>query len=219
MLSGEDWTEETGREAEKAMGYAFSDKALLKTCFTHKSWANAVGGAHNERLEFLGDAVLELCVTETLYASLDEDEGKLTERRKQLVSMRALERAERRAGLMRFLRFSGGENNVSGKTSSNLFEAVVAGIYLDGGAGEAKKFLSRFLSETDADNYKSRLQEIVQERERRTPQYEVRESEEGFVCTVRALGRSARGTGTSKKAAETEAAKKLCQILTERKEV
>lgn len=213
MKRGEDWTEQTEREAEEALGYVFSDKRLLKTCFTHKSWANAAGGAHNERLEFLGDAVLELCVSESLFAAEDGDEGKLTERRQQLVSRRALEEAEKKAGLMRFLRHSGGENNFAGKTASNLFEAAIAGIYLDGGMAAAKQFIGRFLCETEEENYKSLLQELVQERARRVPEYDVQEAETGFFCTVSALGKSAQGSGESKKAAETAAAKALYQNL------
>lgn len=216
MNSGEEWSEQTAAQAEKAIGYRFRDKELLKTCFTHTSYANLGGGKHNERLEFLGDAVLELCVSEELYHENNGDEGKLTELRKQYVSRSALECAEKRAGLMRFLRYSGGKSNVSGKTPSNLFEAVVAGIYLDGGMAEVKKFLNRFLAETQTENYKSLLQELVQKRPNSIPEYRVKEQDGGFVCTVSALGQSARGEGESKKAAETAAAEKLYHKLRKR---
>ena len=76
-----DWTEALARGAEEAIGHRFSDRALLKTCFTHASLTNETGEPSNERLEFLGVAVLELCVTEQLYCSSAEDEGALTERR------------------------------------------------------------------------------------------------------------------------------------------
>ena len=141
------------------------------------------------------------------------DEEKLTERRQKPASRRALDEAEKKAGLMRFLRHSGGENNLAGKTSSNLFEAAIAGIYLDGGMAAAKQFIGRFLCETEEENYKSLLQELVQERARRVPEYDVREAETGFFCTVSALGKSAQGSGESKKAAETAAAKALYQKL------
>ncbi len=196
--------------------HPFRDRALLLTCFTHKSYANAFGGRHNERLEFLGDAVLGLAVTEELFERSGADEGKLTEMRKGYVSQGALEKAEQKAGLMRFLRYSGGEDNVGGKTASNLFEAAVAGLYLDGGMAAVKQFLKKYLSGTDTGNYKSLLQEYVQERVQETPAYSTRETAEGFVCTVKALGRKASGTGASKKAAETEAAKSLLHIFTER---
>ncbi len=216
MNNGENWTEETCRLAEEALGHSFRDKNLLRTCFTHKSYANAFGGEHNERLEFLGDAVLGLAVTEELFARRGEDEGKLTERRKGYVSQSALERAEREAGLMQYLRYSGGEHNVGGKTASNLFEACVAGLYLDGGMDAVRAFLHRYLSETDPENYKSRLQEYVQERVQEPPRYSTRETEEGFTCTVSALGQRAEGAGASKKAAETAAAGRLLKLFTER---
>lgn len=209
MNSGEDWTEQTAALAEKAIGYCFRDKALLKTCFTHASYTNVSGEPSNERLEFLGDAVLELSVTENLFKNCSADEGKLTELRKQYVSQNALSRAEERARLMRFLRFSGGESNVKGKTASNLFEAVVAGIYLDGGMGAAEKFLARFLTVTETQNYKTLLQELVQERTKNTPVYETENRNGNYVCRVRALGEEAAGEGASKKAAETDAAKTL----------
>ena len=116
---------------------------------------------------------------------------------------------EERAGLMRFLRYSGGKSNVNGKTASNLFEAVVAGIYLDGGMAEVRKFLDRFLSVTQTENHKTLLQEFVQERTKTTPVYRVEERNGGYCCRVSALGKKADGFGESKKAAETEAAKKL----------
>ena len=216
MNNGENWTEETFSLAEDALGHRFRDRGLLLACFTHKSYANAFGGEHNERLEFLGDAVLGLAVTEELFGRRGEDEGKLTERRKGYVSQSALERAEKEAGLMQYLRYSGGEHNVGGKTASNLFEACVAGLYLDGGMDAVRKFLQRYLSETDPENYKSRLQEYVQERVQEPPRYFVKETEEGFKCTVSALGKRAEGEGASKKAAETAAAKRLLKLFTER---
>ena len=209
MNSGEDWSEATASAAEKAIGYSFRDKELLKTCFTHTSFTNLCGEKNNERLEFLGDAVLQLCVSETLFKSSVADEGKLTERRKQFVSKSALDRAEARAGLMRFLRYCGAAGNIGGKTASNLFEAVLAGVYLDGGFGEARRFLNRFLAETETENYKTLLQELVQEREKTTPSYEVREEDGKYRCRVSALGAFADGAGESKKAAETNAAKEL----------
>ncbi len=217
MNSGEDWTEQTLREAEESIGYCFRDKALLKTCFTHTSFTNHCGEENNERLEFLGDAVLGLAVTETLFREKRDDEGKLTELRKQFVSKPALEQAEKRARLMRFLRYFGGTENVRGKTASNLFEAVTAGIYLDGGLEEVRRFLARYLTEIETENYKTILQEYVQERTKGTPAYSVREKGGTFFCRVTALGSEASGEGESKKAAETQAAKNLFCKLTKRK--
>ena len=216
MNSGEDWTEQTVRAAEDTIGYSFRDKTLLKTCFTHKSYTNHFHEEHNERLEFLGDAVLGLAVTDMLYHENREDEGRLTELRKQFVSRSALERAEERARLMRFMRYFGGEENVRGKTASNLFEAVTAGIYLDGGMEEVKRFLKKYLTEIETENYKTILQEYVQERTKKTPAYSTKEENGKFLCRVSALGCEAHGEGESKKAAETQAAKNLYTILIER---
>lgn len=201
-------------EIEKAIGHTFRDKQLLAVAFTHASLSPAYRS--NERLEFLGDAVLQLAVTEMLYDRVDADEGKLTEMRKQYVSRPALERAESRARLMRFLRHAGGEENVGGKTASNLIEATIGALYLDGGSRAARSFLKKFLSEIETENYKTLLQEFVQEREKKIPCYHVCDAEDGFVCTVSAMGVSATGMGTSKKVAETAAAKALYFTLTQK---
>lgn len=215
MRNGEDFSEQDLELAQKAIGYRFRDKELLKTCFTHKTYSNAFGGENNERLEFLGDAVLELCVTEALYRGLSSDEGELTGIRQQLVSQSALEAACDRAALRKFLRYSGGENNVAGKTPSSLFEAVIAGVYLDGGLKEAKKFIDAFLVNSGEKNYKSLLQELVQETMKRPPDYVTEERDGKYYSVVKALGREAQGEGTGKKAAEIAAAKALYQSLTE----
>ncbi len=209
-------TEEEYREIEKALGYRFRDRRLLDTAFTHSSYAYLTGAESNERLEFLGDAVLQLAVTEMLLATHKEDEGKLTELRKQYVSRPALEQAEARADLMRFLRHAGGEENIGGKTNSNLFEAVLGAIYLDGGGRSAKAFLKRYLMKIENENYKTILQEYVQGEGKTIPHYRVSEEESGFRCTVSALNLSATGMGGSKKAAETAAAKALYQKLKKR---
>ena len=207
------WTEETCVAAEKALGYAFSDRSLLKTCFTHASLAAESGEESNERLEFLGDAVLEFLVTAWLYHSFDLPEGELTVLRTRYVSKQALERAEAKLGLMRFLRYQGGEDTLRGKTASNLFEAAVAAIYLDGGQDAAKAFLLRTLEETELYNYKSALQEYVQRYAHTTPVYETDACAEGYKSTVAALGERAEGTGANKKAAERAAAKNLYRKL------
>ena len=86
--------------AEEALGYVFRDKELLKQCFTHKSFANGKKERDNERLEFLGDAVLQLAVSESLYLRDGTDEGKMTEARKRFVSRDALTQAAEKAGIL-----------------------------------------------------------------------------------------------------------------------
>ena len=158
MYPSEDWDGHTSSLAEQALGYVFQNKSLLKQCFTHKSFADNSHEPHNERLEFLGDAVLQFAVSESLYLREDTDEGRMTEMRKRYVSREALNKATAKAGILKFLRYAGGEDTIGGKTPSNLFEAVVAGIYLDGGMNAARAFLKRYLEEDEFCNYKSLLQ-------------------------------------------------------------
>ena len=205
----QDWDESIPARAEAKIGYTFSDKALLKQCFTHKSIANNHNVPHNERLEFLGDAVLQLVVSEALYLKADADEGNMTKTRQRYVSQEALSLAVEKAGILPFLCYAGDEKTIGGKTPSNLFEAVTAGIYLDGGMKEARAFLKRFLHEIEFDNYKSLLQEYVQGRINRPPTYVTEECEGGYKSRVCALGKEAEGFGLNKKQAETLAAEQL----------
>lgn len=218
MKPSQDWDEHIPPLAQAALGYTFQDKSLLKQCFTHKSFADNNREPDNERLEFLGDAVLQLAVSESLYLRETADEGSMTETRKRYVSREALTNAAKKADILQFLRYAGGEDTIGGKTPSNLFEAVVAGIYLDGGMNAARAFLKRFLEEGEFCNYKSLLQEYVQERTKNKPEYVTRETENGYGCTVRALGKEAEGFGKAKKLAEVSAAEKLLKLFKERTE-
>ena len=218
MKPSQDWDEHIPLLAEKALGYTFQDKQLLKQCFTHKSFADNNHEPDNERLEFLGDAVLQLAVSESLYLKEDTDEGSMTETRKRYVSREALTQAAEKADILKFLRYAGGADTIGGKTPSNLFEAVVAGIYLDGGMNAARAFLKRYLEESEFCNYKSLLQEYVQERTKRPPEYTTKETENGYGCTVRALNKEAEGFGKSKKLAEVSAAQQLLKLFKERTE-
>ena len=108
-------------DAESRIGFCFSDKSLLRLALTHSTWSNAHGGGNNERLEFLGDAVLELIVSERLYRMEERgrtaSEGEMTEMRQRLVSGSALAAAARRLGLGEYLRFEGGASNLGEKTN------------------------------------------------------------------------------------------------------
>lgn len=217
MNNGQDWSENTAREVEELLGYTFRDKELLLTAFTHPSYTNLCAVPDNDRLEFLGDSVLGLCVSEKLFSDKSLKAGELTDLRKQFVSEEALTVAEERLNLMRFLRYSGGEDNLKGKTNSNLFEAVVAAIYLDGGLEEARAFILKNIVRVETVNYKSKLQELVQAQTKSTPVY-AKWGEGGIKhASVLALGVRAEGSGNSYAEAEREAAKKLYGILTERK--
>ena len=215
MNNGEDWSKETYAQAEGAIGYTFKDKKLLLTCFTHSSYSNNCGGESNERLEWLGDAVLYLIVSDMLFLEGGETEGKLTSRRKQYVSAEALTPIAEKLNLMQYLRHSGGKDNLKGKTASSLFEAVVGGIYLDGGFEEARRFLHGHLALSEIVDYKTMLQEYVQARTQDVPKYRTWEERGEHLSVVTALGASATGKGTSHKAAETAAARALYITFTE----
>lgn len=208
-------------EIERAIGYTFRNKALLREAFTHSTYANAHGGKDNERLEYLGDAVLQLVVTEWQYKDDERaDEGELTRERQKLVCGDALDDAVESLHLQKYLLVEGGRANVGKKTVSSIFEAVTAAIYLDGGYDEAKKFILRyavFKKAQSGKNPKGELQEWLQGRDKPRPIYtcqkEGKDNAPVFHCEVQADGKTAYGTGTSKKQAEQTAAENLLKIL------
>lgn len=211
------------REVEKKIGYVFKDETLLIRAFTHSTYAHEHGGEDNERLEFLGDSVLQLVVSENLYALADKpNEGEMTARRQKLVSGEALKGAVLRAGLQKYLIYCGkGAENLGEKTVSSIFESVIAAIYLDGGNEgykNAKKFAEKFLDFSLFANYKGDLQEYLQGRGESAPTYTVlkktgTDNRPEFSVRASASGKCAEGFGGSKKAAEREAAKRLLAIL------
>ena len=204
-------------EAERRLGYTFADRRLLETCFTHASYASEHGCASNERLEFLGDAVLDFLVADELYAAGGASEGEMTARRIRYVAAQPLAEAVRRAGLDAFLLHIGAPGE---KAVSSLFEALTAGVYLDGGLDAARAFVrAKLLVAADSEpNYKGDLQEWLQARGLPTAAYETL-SREGAthapLFTVRAAGggESAVGRGGSLRAAQKDAAKKLLDRL------
>lgn len=127
---------------EQKIGYVFKDKKLFKVCFSHSSYTNEHGGENNERLEFLGDALLGAFVAVFLFQTTRDNEGKMTEKRKALVAAAPLKTAIERMGLQKFILAGGDGQNVGEKAISSLFEAIVAGIYVDGGADAAKNFIT-----------------------------------------------------------------------------
>lgn len=158
--------------AQKTIGYEFTNKGLLKTAFTHSSYANEHKNTlSNERLEFLGDSLLGFIAAEYFFLRSGEDEGKLTVKKKNLVSSLPLSTCVLKEGYEKFLLLGKGEEAqfALGKKSAseNLFEAITGAIYLDGGIENAKKFVyDKLLSHIDdflsARDYKSELQNYVQ---------------------------------------------------------
>lgn len=205
----------------------FSDLELLVMAFTHRSYLNehkSTARGHNERLEFLGDAVLELVVTEHLYNNFEEPEGILTNWRSALVRTESISAAAEREGFEPLLRLSRGEKRGSERARqqilANCYEAVVGALYLGKGYDVAKEFINRTLLPTLDEilnngswlDPKSRLQEMVQSREGFTPVYKVME-EEGpdhdkvFVVGVYVDNElKGKGDGPSKQAAQVTAA-------------
>ena len=205
----------------------FEQIELLITAFTHRSYLNEhkqSSSEHNERLEFLGDAVLELVVTEYLYNNYDEPEGILTNWRSALVRTESIGAAGTKLGFDEFLRLSRGEKQGSDRARqqilANTFESVTGAIYLDKGYDAAKAFISEHILSTLAGilksgswmDAKSRLQETAQSVDGETPSYKVM-AEDGpdhdkmFTIGVFISGElRGQGTGHSKQAAQQVAA-------------
>ncbi len=203
-------------EIEKKLGYVFRDRGLLKQAFTHSTYGNLHHLPDNERMEYLGDAVLELVVTDWQYQKDNRAEGKLSAERQNYVCRAALETAVDGLGIYEYLLVEGRAQNIGDKTKSNLFEAVAAAIYLDGGFLAAKKFILRHgnisLREEKA-NYKGDLQEFLQARGEKPPVYECKKEGQDhapqFYCVVKAMGERAEGVGKNRKEAEMLAASRL----------
>jgi ribonuclease-3 len=214
-------------DLQRKLDYAFKDEGLLRLALTHPSIAHEASSSvpHNQRLEFLGDAVLGLVLTHELYDKFGNlSEGPLTKARAQLVNRRTLAEQAQRLGLGEHLILSHGEATSGGRErESNLadaFEALLAAIFLDGGYGPAREFILRHFREgfgnlkevPSLDNPKGELQEALQEDCAEPPRYELKavtgpDHDRLFECAVYHQGAElGRGRGKSKKAAESEAA-------------
>ena len=207
---------------EKKLGYTFRDPSLLRAALYHSSYANEHRGARissNERLEFLGDAVLGFVTAEHLYKTHpDLPEGDLTRMRAALVCEESLHEVAQALGLGDHLCLGKGEEQGGGRQRPSILadatESVFAAVYLDGGMEVARKFILPFITEgkhAEAD-YKTRLQEIVQQNPEERLSYVV-ESESGpdhdkkFEVEVLLNGKPCgKGSGSSKKRAEQSAA-------------
>ena len=215
-------------QLETIIGYKFKNPELLEIALTHTSYANEsrTPVKHNERLEFLGDSVLQIVSADYLFhAYADRPEGDLTRIRASLVSEGALFQFAQEIGLGEYLRLGRGEERCGGRTRpsvvSDAFEAVIAALYLDGGMEVARKFILPFITEgkTAEDDYKTRLQEVVQQDPSAVLKYEVTgetgpDHDKQFTVCVWRNGRLlAEGKGRSKKAAEQHAAKVALEKL------
>lgn len=214
------------KNLEKNLGVEFKNLEFLKTAVTHRSYLNEHKSVkeHNERLEFLGDAVMELVVTEYLYLNYPNPEGDLTNWRSALVKTETISDTAKELDVEPFLLMSRGEARSLGRSRqlilANSFEAIIGAIYLDQGFEVAKDFIGRnllvklpkILEEKLYIDPKSLFQELVQEEEGVTPRYEVI-SEEGpdhskqfYIGVFAGDKKWGEGTGSSKQAAQQAAA-------------
>ncbi|MEX0913086.1 MAG: ribonuclease III [Candidatus Paceibacterota bacterium] len=218
---------------ESIIGVVFADKNHLLTAITHRSYLNEHREAlqeHNERLEFLGDAVLELVVTDHLFAKYPEKpEGELTAVRAALVNTVSLSEASAKLGLNEFLLMSKGEAKDTGRARqyilANAFEACIGAIYIDRGYDAAKQFISdQLLKKTEHivekqlwQDPKSHFQELAQDKTSTTPSYELISQEGPDHDRMFTVGiylkdeKVAEGKGRSKQEAERDAAEKALE--------
>ena len=211
---------------EKVLNYKFKDQQILKNALTHSSYVNERSKLeNNERLEFLGDAVLELVVSFYLYSNhADSTEGDLTKLRAKIVCTESLAMVSDELNLGKFVFMGKGEENTGGRTRksilANSFEALIGAIYIDGGIQEAEKFILSKLKHNINDaikgrlifDYKTKIQEFIQQEATNEIEYVV-DSEEGpehdkvFNINLYMNGKViGKGTGSSKKEAEQQAA-------------
>ena len=220
--------------AEEVLKTKFKDIQYLITAFTHRSYLNEhrkTVSEHNERLEFLGDAVLELVVTEYLYNNFAEPEGILTNWRSSLVRTESIGAAAAKLGFEPLLRLSRGEKRGTDRARAqilaNCFEAVIGAIYLDQGYDAAKKMIDSAILTTFADilssgswlDPKSRMQEVSQSELGFTPVYKVTEEigpDHDKIFTVAVMVEDkiyGSGKGPSKQAAQQAAAEAALKKL------
>jgi ribonuclease-3 len=224
---------------QSGIGYTFQDGALLRLALTHPSIAHEAGSPvqTNQRLEFLGDAVLQLVLTRVLYEKFPEHgEGPLTKARASLVNRRMLAEHGRKLGIQLHLILSRGEEQTGGRNRpsavADAFEALIGAIYLDGGMEAVQAFVladfANFLHGLTAipvsSNPKGNLQELLQSTSAEAPQYRLvsatgPDHDRFFECTVLHGGiELARGSGKSKKDAEAAAALTAYELLKARQE-
>ena len=216
---------------EKRIGHHFADAALLERALTHRSY----GSPHNERLEFLGDGVLDCAVAEELFLRFPGfAKGELSRLRASLVREAALAEIARGIGVPEFLRLGEGEIASGGARRTSILadtlEAIVGAAFLDGGYEAARAVvrhtlggaLERLDAGSTVKDPKTRLQETLQGRRRRLPQYRVTATrgaahDQTFevACVVEELGLAASGSGTSRRAAEQQAAENMLKLLEE----
>lgn len=214
---------------EAKLGYAFSQPQLLTQALTHRSFS----ADHNERLEFLGDAVLNLAIASLLYERLNAgDEGDLSRVRASLVKQQSLYECANDLGIANLLRLGDGECRSGGQHRPSILadalEAVLGAVYLDAGYAAAEGVVKRLFGQLAVDSQrlnvekdpKTQLQERMQKMKKSLPHYQVIATEGAahlqkfnVLCTVSDPVQTTRGQGASRRAAEQEAAKEMLKLL------
>lgn len=220
------------QEFEQIIGYSFKDISYLRRALTHSSYSGGKNNGSNERLEFLGDAVLQITVSQFLFTNMtSEPEGGLTKLRASLVCENSCYNFAKKIDLGRFIFLGKGEELTGGRDRRSIladaFEALIAAIFLDGGMECANKFVMGFMPPIDAlrngkvrlGDYKTVLQEIIQQNPEEHVVYEVTD-EDGeshrkvFSANVTLNGQIiGSGKGQSKKEAEQAAAKEAIRLM------
>ena len=211
-------------DLEERLGYRFADKALLERALTHRSF----GAAHNERLEFLGDGVLGCAIAHALYQRFPSlAEGKLTQMRAALIRREALAVVGERLGLAQSLR-AGADVPLTESLVADAIEAIVGAVFVDGGYEAASRTAARLfqplLEGVDPDailkDAKTRLQELLQARRRKLPQYRIvseqlsaRSNLFEVECVLPDGDERASGRGSSRQRAEQDAAAEMLKSL------
>jgi ribonuclease III len=224
-------------EFEQRIGYTFTRRELLTRAITHKSYSHEArheDARHNETFEFLGDSVLGFVIGDMLFGHFsDLDEGALSKMKAYLVSAPSLAEKARHYGMGDVLLLGVGEEKTGGRKKdsllANLFEAMIAAVYLDGGIGPARQLIERsFLDDIKSidrqdllfHDYKTALQELAQGKGLPLPEYSVvgevgPDHDKTFIVEVRIGSLVTRGEGSSKKEAQQEAAKQALGTYSE----
>ncbi|MCM1167152.1 MAG: ribonuclease III [Lachnospiraceae bacterium] len=219
-------------ELEEKIGYRFKDGAYLKRAMTHSSYSGGKNNGSNERLEFLGDSVLQITVSQYLFTNMTTvPEGGLTKLRASIVCENSLYNFAKRIDLGKYILLGKGEEMTGGRDRRSIladaFEALIAAVYLDGGMDEAARMIMSFVPSIEAlksgkvklGDYKTILQEIIQQNPEEHISYEVTENEEKsnhktFFADVLLNGQViGSGSGQSKKEAEQAAAKEAVKLM------
>ena len=206
------------KKLESKICYKYKEINLLELALIHKSSNNKI---NNERLEFLGDSILNLIISDYLYSNFPQvNEGLLTRMRSFIVKGDTLAKKASELGLLNFIKLSKGTANLSDQRKNSILEgsieSIIGSVYLDGGWKKANRFvlnlfkkeLSNIMPDQEFRDSKTELQELLQSKKMNIPNYVTQESKNGFNCEIVLNSKTFSANGVSKRTAETATAKK-----------